>query len=181
MLLPTTHNKILIGGLLLVLVSCPFVLSWFFYRHYSHNSFPLGMQLPSLSVSTLNGTACFLSYRGKKQLLIYFSAECSSCRGELTNLELLYKQFKPQVEFFAISLSKKEITRKLVSSENYSFPVFLSNHRAVKDSMKIVNIPSLLFVDEQRIIRHGYAGDRTLREDKMLIQNFCEETFISKQ
>jgi peroxiredoxin len=181
MLPPTTQNKLMILGLLVILVSSPIALSWFFYKQSPTDSFPLGTQLPSLTVSTLNGTRFSLNYQGKKHILIFFTSECLSCRSELSNLDLLYTQFKSQVEFFAISLSKKEKTKILFSSEKYSFPFFLWKRTALKDSMKIVDIPTIFFIDEQRIIRHVYVGDRTLKEDKTLIRKFCKESFKQKQ
>jgi peroxiredoxin len=181
MLPTTTQYKIMILVLLIVLVSSPIVLSWHFYKQHSIESYLHGMQVPSIVVSTMNGTTFSLTYRGKKYVLVFFAAECSSCRGELSNLELLYKQFKPQIDIFAISLSKLEKTKTLISSKNYSFPVFQWKGMALKDSMKIVDVPTTLFVDEQRIIRHGYVGDRTIKDDKRLIQDFIEESFQQKQ
>jgi hypothetical protein len=129
-------------------------------------------------VSTFNGTPFPLNYHGKKQLLIFFSAECSRCRNELFNLGYLYTQFNSQVEFFAISLSKKEITMMLFSSQSFPFPVFLLNRTTLQDSMKIVDVPTIVYIDEHRIMRHVFVGDRTFKEDRTLIQNFCRESFI---
>jgi thiol-disulfide isomerase/thioredoxin len=181
MLPPSSQNKIMILGLLVVLILSPIALTWYINKQSSHDSFPLGMKVHSFVVSTLNGTTFPLNYHGKKQLLIFFTAECSSCRSELLNLELLYTQYNSQVEFFAISLSKKEITMMLLSSQSFPFPVFLLNRTTLQDSMKIVNVPTIVYIDDHRIIRHVFVGERTLKEDKTLIQNFCGESFIQKK
>jgi peroxiredoxin len=178
MLPPTLQNKIMIMGLLVFLVSSPIILSWYFYKKDSIESLPIGTQVPSLIVSTMNGTTFSLNYRGKKHILVFFTAECLSCREELTNLDLLYSQFRPQIDIFAISLSKLERTKVLLLSRKFSFPVFHWKRTTIKDSMNIVNVPTMFFIDEHRIMRHVFVGDRTLKEDKTLIQNFCGESFI---
>ena len=178
MLPPSSQNKIMILGLLVVLILSPIALTWYINKQSSHDSFPLGMKVPSFVVSTLNGTSFPLNFHGKKQLLIFFTAECSSCRSELLNLELLYTQFNSHVEFFAISLSKKEITKMLFSSQSFPFPVFLLNRTTLQDSLKIVDFPTIVYTDEHRIMRYVFIGERTLKEDKTLIQNFCEKSFM---
>ena len=176
----STESKIIILGLLIVLVSSPIALLWYFYKPDSIESFPLSMRVPSFIVSTVNGTTFSLSSSGKKQVLILFTAECSSCRAELANLNCLYAHFKSQIDFFALSLSNSDITKLLLTSEKYSFPVFQAERNASIDSM-IINPPTMLFVDEQRILRHRYSGDRTLEKDKRLIQEFSNELFIQKK
>ena len=152
MLPPTTQNKIMILGLLLVLASSPLALTWYINKHSHNDSFPLGMQLPSLIVSTV-----------------------------LSNLKILYTQYKSKIDFFAISLSRLEITNMFLSSQNFPFPVFQWKRTALQDSMKIVDVPTMFFLDEQRIVRNEYMGNRTLKEDKTLIQNFCEESVLQKE
>ena len=181
MLPPTTQNKIMILGLLLVLVSSPMALTWYINKHSHHDSFPLGMQLPSLIVSTVNGITFSFNYQGKKHIVIFFTAECSSCQDELSNLKILYTQYKSKIDFFAISLSRLEITKMFLSSQNFPFPVFQWKRTALQDSMKIVDVPTMFFLDEQRIVRNEYMGNRTLKEDKALIQKFCEESVIQKE
>ena len=171
----------MILGLLVVLVSSPIALTWYIHKHTSHNSFPIGMKAPSFVVSTINGTTFSLGYNGKKQIIIFFTAECSSCRDELSNLNKLYEQYKTKVNFFAISMSQLENTKILMSSQKIPFSVFLWTRTASQDSLKISDVPTLLFVDEQRIIRNEYIGNRALTEDKTLIQSFCEEPFTQKR
>ena len=168
----------MILGLLVVLVSSPIALTWYINKHSPNDSFPLGRQLPSLAVTTVNGTTFSFNYQGKKHIIIFFTAECSRCQDELSNLKILYAQYKSKIDFFAISLSKLEKTKMLLSSQNLPFPLFQWKRTALQDSMKIVDIPTMFFIDEQRIVRNEYIGDRTLKEDKTLIQNFCEESFI---
>jgi hypothetical protein len=99
----------------------------------------------------------------------------------LSNLGLLYAQFKPQIDIFAISLSKREKTILLFSSKMLPFPVFQGERTILEDSIKIVEVPTMLFIDEQRILRHYYVGERTIEEDRKFIQEFCNESFAQKQ
>jgi peroxiredoxin len=171
----------MILGLLVVLVTSPLALTWYIHHHSSHHSFPPGMMVPSFVVSTINGTIFSLTCQGKKHIIIFFSADCSSCRDELSNVKILYPPYKSKIDFFAISLSTLEKTKMLVSSQNFPFPVFLWKRTAGQNSMTIVDVPTMLFIDEQRIIRNEYVGARTLTEDKTLIHEFCEDSFMPKR
>ena len=176
----STERKIIILGLLIILVMSPIALIWYFHKSDSFESPSLSMQVPSIIVSTVNGTIFSLTSSGKKQILIFFTAECSSCRAELANLNFLYARFKSQIDFFALSLSNSDITKSLLTSEKYSFPVFQVARSASVDSLKI-SPPTMFFIDEHRILRHRYSGDRTLEKDKRLMQEFSNEIFIQKK
>ena len=176
----TQTKKTTILGLLIILVLSPIAILLYFYKPDSVESLTLAIQVPSFIVSTLNGTTFSLNDKGKKHVLIFFTAECSSCRAELSNLDFLQSQFKSRIDFFAISLSSSAVTKSLVTSEKYSFPVFQAVRNSLLDSMNI-GAPTMFFVDEQRFLRHRYTGDRTLEKDKRLIQEFIDEAFIQKK
>lgn len=181
MTLLTIQRKILVLGLLITLVSSPIVLIWYFENHNSDEPQLIGMRVPSFIVSTLSGTTFSFDSRGKKHIFVFFTAECSECRNELSNLDLLYGQFKSQIDFFAISLSNSKETKLLLSSEKYSFPVFQGERNALVDSMKIIGTPTIFFADEQQILRRRYVGDRPIGKDRKLLQEFSNESFIHKQ
>lgn len=181
MILTIIQKKIVTSGLLIFIIISPLALIWYFQKQDDGKSPFLGMHVPSIVVSTLNGTVFLLNYRGKKQILIYFTVECSHCRNELINLDLLYVEFKPQIDIFAISLSKLEKTMLLLSSRIVSFPVFQKERTSLEDSIKVVDVPTMLFIDEQRILRHIYVGERTIEEDRKLLYEFSNENFTQKQ
>jgi peroxiredoxin len=177
----TLQNKLLIVTLLGILIVSPLVLSWYLMKWSSHEPLPPGMRIPSLVVSTLNGTKFLLNYQGKKHILIFFSTECARCRNALSDLDGVYVQFKSRMEFIALSLSTLERTKQLFEMKKYSFPLFQWCRSVIKDSLNVTEVPAVVFVDEQRIVRHGYTGDKQIGEVRTLLQKFAGGSFSRKE
>jgi peroxiredoxin len=176
--LPTIKKKIAALSLLIVLVSSPIILIWYSKKYNLEEPSLIGMRIPSITVSTLSEARFSFDYRGKKHIILFFSIECPKCRNELSNFDSLYSQFKSRIDFFAISLSNLEETKMLVSLEKFLFPIFQGESDTLLDTLKINGTPVIFFVDEQQILRHRYLGDRSLKKDKQLLQEFIDEIYI---
>jgi peroxiredoxin len=160
---------------------CPLLLVWYTQGHNRNTqSNLLGLHLPLLSLSTTSGTPFYFSYPGKKHILIFFTVECAHCLNELSHYQLLYPSFKSEVPIIAISLSNSMKTTSFLSSNNTSFPTFLGQRKLLDDSLQITDVPTLLFIDDQQIIRHAYSGERLLEEDRKLLSEFTQEIRIKK-
>jgi peroxiredoxin len=165
---------------LAVLISSPLLLMWMIHHRYDKEYLRIGMRVPTLLVSTLSGTAFSLTCCDKTNILVFFSVECSHCINELSNFDLLYHQFKKKINIVAISLSTSNKTKAFLTSRTYPFPVFQAVDDSSQDSMRIFDFPTILYVDEQRILRHHYIGERTIAQDKMLLSEFIHESFTEK-
>jgi peroxiredoxin len=163
-----------------VLISSPLVLIRILQSH-SDKEYPLvGMRVSTFVVSTISGTTFSLTYCDKKNVLIFFSVECFHCINELSNFELLYNQYKQTINILAISISKPNKTKAFLTSKTYPFPVFQAEESTSQDSMKIFNVPTILYIDEQKILRHYYTGERNIAEERILLRHFSNEGFTEK-
>jgi peroxiredoxin len=174
------QKKIFVLALLVALISSPLLLVRMVQSRHNENHPILGMHIPTLTVSTIKGTTFTLTQRGKKNILLFFSVECPHCINELLIFDSLYKQFGHTINIIAISMSNPNKTDALLASMAYPFPIFQSADSALQDSLKIFELPAILYTDEQQILRHFYFGERTMTEERMLLLKFAEERFADK-
>jgi hypothetical protein len=175
------QKKILLAFFTFLFAWCPLVLVWYTQEHDKNNhSILLGMRLPLLSLSTVSGTPFSFRYPGKKHILLFFTVECAHCLNEVSHYQFLYPTFKSEVHIIAVSLSNSMKTASFLSSNNTSFPTFLGQRIILDDSLQITDVPMLLYIDEQQIIRHTYSGERSLEEDRKLLSEFTQENSIKK-
>jgi peroxiredoxin len=177
MMISIVQKRIFVFVSLAVLISSPLLLVRIIQSRYGKEHPLIGTRVPSIIVSTRSGTTFSLTYRGNKYILIFFSVECPHCMNELSNFDLIYNQFKQKINVFAVSLSKPNKTKALLTSRTYPFPVFQAEESTYKDSIKIFDLPTILYIDEQQILRHYYIGDRNIAEERMLLTEFSNESF----
>jgi peroxiredoxin len=177
MVITLKQKKLFVFILLAALISIPLVLVRIVQSRYNGNLPALGMPVPSLTVSTMNGNAFHLSQSGHKSVLLFFSVDCPHCINELSHFDSLNIQFKKKINIIAISMSNINSTKALLASRQYPFPVFQSEESASQDSMRIIELPTILYIDEQQILRHLYIGERTIAEERMLLTKFTDGRF----
>jgi peroxiredoxin len=158
---------------LAVLLFLPLSLLLYLHSVVNVEPLPVGEPIPSLQLSTLQRTPVLLkTYEGKKLVLLFFTAECSHCQRELSNLEYLYEKYKEKLQVLSISHSDEEATRELISERRLSFPVLLDEKKETKQLFRMAGVPALFLVDERQILRYRRFGERSLAVDELLLNDF---------
>jgi peroxiredoxin len=168
---PSKKARAFIALASLIIVPIGFLL--YFHEKWSIQPLPLGIKIPSSQISTLDGAPVVLdNYQGKKFLLMFFTIECAHCRTELANLNALYPKFNRTMDFFVVSLSSAEETKLFITDKRLSFQIFHQEKNVAKDTFRLVGVPAILLVDELRMLRQQYLGERREEEDEKLLQSF---------
>ena len=110
--------------------------------------------------------------RGKVVLLTFWATWCGACRGELPNLEALYKNLKSRNDFMVLTINidqRSESVLPFVRKNDYEFPVLLDADNRVSGAYDVRGIPANFIIDRKGKIIWDCAGgvdwsDRSLRE-----------------
>ncbi|MGB2866867.1 MAG: TlpA disulfide reductase family protein [Bacteroidota bacterium] len=171
------QKNLLAGVLLLGLVVLPISAVWILHGEFTNRSPAPGTRIPSLILSTRDGSTFALGdFIGKRGLIFFFTVECSHCRKEFSNLTSLYPQYAKDLRFFFVSLSEVADTRVFLGINESTRPVFYYNSRNAGNAIDLSLVPTLYLVDEGLILRSKYVGERSLEGDKQIIEEFIHDS-----
>lgn len=176
--MPTqSKRKLLAFGGLLVIVSLPVALL-FFLRSEIVQPLPVGQPVPRVELVSLKEQTPMVlgDAKGTKQVVLFFTVECSACQNGLLNFEVLYRRYKARGSFVAISLSGVTKTTEFLHEQRFSFPVAVDEDKTAKEAYRIAAIPALFLIDEHAVLRHRRVGGASLQSDEQLVLSFLNET-----
>jgi len=132
-----------------------------------------GEPSPEFQLTDLTGVPISLSaMRGKVVLLTFWATWCGACRGELPNLQNLYKRLREHDDFAVLTINidqRSEDVPPFVRKNDYQFPVLLDPDNRVSTAYDVSGIPANFIVDRAGNIIWSCAGgidwsDRTLQQ-----------------
>lgn len=124
------------------------------------------------SLPDLNGKIHSLKeFKGKIVLLNFWATWCPSCKEDIANLLLTYRQYKDHgLEVVGISLDKKGlgVVDSFVKELNIPYTILLGDETVVKNYGGFKGVPTTLLLDKEGRIVKKYSGQinqETLRAD----------------
>lgn len=134
-----------------------------------YESLQIGEPLPPLSLVGLDqDTVTLEAFKGRNLALLFFTTSCPHCKNQLMNFEALYRRYRSDIKFAAVSLSRNKETRDLIELQGVSFPVFFL--RRPNDGHRIHGVPALFFADGNRILRYSRIGARSVEVDEAALK-----------
>lgn len=128
---------------------------------------------PTFSISRLDGTVVNSSdLRGRVVLLDFWATWCPACRGEMPELEKLYRrhQGNSKVSFWAVDVQEggdtAEKVRDFMHKSGYTLPV-ASGSQKLCDALSPQGFPSLIIIDASgriRLVHTGYDRSEQFQE-----------------
>jgi peroxiredoxin len=113
-------------------------------------------------LTDLGGTPVSLSaMHGKVVLLTFWATWCGVCRGELPNLQNLYKNLKDHDDFAVLTINidqRSEPVLPFVRKNGYEFPVLLDPNDRVSSAYDVRGIPANFIIDRAGKIIWNCAG-----------------------
>jgi peroxiredoxin len=158
------NKKILIGsgiGLaILCIVVCVSVIALVNYYPTAYqnllenSSLQVGAEAPDFELLTITGETIKLSqFKGQSVILTISASWCPDCKREAPLLQKLHED-RPDIPIIMID-SKEDVSAITEFVEEYgiTYIVALDPSGEVYSQYKVIAIPTLLFIDEQRVIK----------------------------
>lgn len=153
---------ILIGGSLLL------------YRHLAAEVAPQsGRADPTEQSTTLapdftvqdssDGVWNLSDFRGSPVVLNFWSSHCNPCKQEMPVFRSAWEQYGDQVEFMMVNLTDGfndtfESAMKLVTEEDYRFPVYFDTQGSAAAAFQVTGMPMTFFIDARGSVVSFHMG-----------------------
>ena len=136
----------------------PLVITLFFIFHFSffiHSQSLLSSKVPSISIKTIDGTACntsSFSNKGKPIIIDFWATWCKPCIAELEAINDEYADWQKEtgVKIIAVSVDDARTTSKVQSfirQRGWSYDVYLDQNQDFQHAMQVPNCPCTFIID----------------------------------
>ncbi|WP_143414487.1 TlpA disulfide reductase family protein [Halobacillus massiliensis] len=111
----------------------------------------VGEHAPDVELQTMEGEAVKLSdLRGKKVILNFWATWCPPCKEEMPEMEKFHQEYSDEVEVIAVNVTgsenEPEDVYNYVTSNNYTFPIWMDYQLEANDAFQIISIPTTYFI-----------------------------------
>lgn len=122
----------------------------------------VGQAAPDFALWSLDGQTVRLSdFRGRVVLINFWATWCGPCRGEMPEIEAVYRQFKDQ-DFMVLAINEentsldeaRKLARDFRDELDLTFPILLDGPDGqVFRQYRLYGLPSSFIVDKEGVIR----------------------------
>lgn len=128
-----------------------------------HSAAVVGDAAPAFTAQDLQGAPVALaSLRGKVVVLNEWATWCEPCRGEIPQLEALYKRFEPQglvmvgvsIDAFGTGADVSDFVRE----HDMTYPIWLDPDKHFSTQFLTIGVPETFVVDRAGRITHRHIG-----------------------
>lgn len=129
---------------------------------------------PEFRVPLLTGEVFEISKMSQKKVIVFWATWCGPCDLELGRLNNLIKANKiKNSDVLAISISEAQRTvENAVRLRGYQFDVAADTDGSIASLFKVVGTPTIVFIDENRIIQWMTTGISPLLDQR--VKSFLE-------
>ena len=126
-----------------------------------------------LRVTDIDGNEVHLSdFKGKPVVVNFWATWCSICKNEMMDFQMVYDQYKDDVEFMMVSVTDgyRETVKKAsdyIDQKGYTFPVYFDTLRDAYFIYNVSAIPVTYFIDAEGNVVKSLKGGL----DRMTIEN----------
>ena len=155
------------GRGLLGLIAVIFLLNlvWITRHHAALRPMAAGDQAPGFSLARVDhtgqpdgGEVELASLRGSVVLIDFWAAWCKPCRDAMPMLERIYRELHGRgLEIISIKMDGAEMGSAATAIAATSFPLVLDDE-LTSARYKVTNLPHLVIVDRQGVVRAIHRG-----------------------
>ena len=126
----------------------------------------VGDRLPALTLlDAAGGTVALPPANGQVTVLNFWASWCPPCREEMPELAQFARQYRGQVNFYAIDLKESPAkVQAYLAREQLSLPVLFDQNGTAVQALQINAIPTTLLADKNGVIRFRKTGPVTEEE-----------------
>jgi len=85
---------------------------------------------------------------------VFWASWCPECRKQLPQVNEVAKKYKGRVQFYSINTNDSQSgASSYVKREGIEFPTLVDTSGAVADSYGILGVPTMIFIDQDGIIK----------------------------
>jgi peroxiredoxin len=137
-----------------------FILAGIFLFPLSLEAAQVGEQMPSFSITTLDGKVIDSStIIGKKPVfLIFWATWCPNCKSEIPHINEMTEEFGSQgMIFLGINVGVNDSIKKVRRyAEKYQirYPLYFDEESQLTRKFKVAGTPTVIIIDKSGIIRY---------------------------
>ncbi|WP_162012055.1 TlpA family protein disulfide reductase [Streptococcus sp. S784/96/1] len=131
-----------------------------------------GQKLPTFTLTASDGTEVSSEqFKDKPMIYVQWASWCPDCQRVLPMMQNLYDKYSGKVTFIfanATGTADGQETREAVTSyitdKQFTFPYYYDEQLATASQLQIENVPTLLFVTADGVVKEVNVEARGLRE-----------------
>ncbi|UII19435.1 TlpA family protein disulfide reductase [Fulvivirga ligni] len=108
----------------------------------------LNKQFPKKEFTTLRDGSISLAQEGKPMMINFWFTQCAPCVREIPILNRIKEQYKDQMDFVAMTFSKKDEVNKFTQKHPFQFTQVVDAASFI-DSLGIMDYPTTIFIDKE--------------------------------
>ena len=130
------------------------------------------------TLKDLDGKTVSLSdYKGKNVYLNFFATWCPPCRGEMPDIQKVFKKYKDQdFVVLAVDLGEdRDTVKSFIEKNKYSFKVLLDSDQTVGQQYSTNAIPVSIFINKKGNIVAKKVGAMTSGEMELNVKMLIDK------
>ncbi len=123
----------------------------------------VGNPAPTATLKTLEGQDFNLKdLKGKVVVLSFWASWCRPCRGEMPELDSVYKDFKDKgVVVVGVNVDRESAKAKaFLQSHPVTFPIVLDPNALLLGQYDVASMPTSFVIDRKGVVRKKTIGYR---------------------
>jgi peroxiredoxin len=174
----TGARKLQIAAAFTLGVVLPCAVTFWFFKEagVADKQSILGEDAPDFDATTFSGDVHKLSdHDGERLALLFVNFDCPACVEQLSYLDRLNREISSS-DFGALAISESSYERTCAFVDDFtlSFPLVI-DYGSMTEDYRAEGGPTLVLVDEKRIVRFHKSGQMQLSAMRRLIRDFALE------
>jgi len=122
--------------------------------------------------TTLPGNHTLRDFCSPGAVVIFFSAGCWRCTGELTNMKELQRALGSRIQFLLITSSNRLVAQLMIDSLGVGIPVVTDEDGSLRRAFGAYTVPAIFLVDRTGTVWQTSFSERPLEVRKRQLEEF---------
>lgn len=125
-----------------------------------------GLFIPEIAASSINGDSVILGEIGKRQLLLFFNAECPYCRASLPSWNEIADSLAGDstVAVIGVAFDPPEVAGTYARDRGLRFPVVSKPEARLAGLYRITGVPTIVLTSHDGRMAYARVGPMEYRE-----------------
>lgn len=133
-------------------------------------------KLPDIELKTATDKQIKLKQKiDRKAILLFWLPKSSICQQQLKILRQLKTEYKQKINIYGVTIGNVQLAKlmEVKDKTNLNFPLIIDRKAELTEKLMINSIPTLIFINKQKIITERHTGLLTLANLKENLDNIA--------